>query len=678
MSGIHRSDLRQNIPLTLTPNDHLFKNGDLCGIWGNSMEINADQRGIHGAYWKGMRHFSTYFLEVAGKPVLPITPLSDGGNGPSPFLFSLILLGPSITSDFASSKGKNLFVDGPLLVRHKRFCLSNGFEDEVKIKNHAPFDIQIPVAIKADADFRDIMDIRGIRSRWPEHKIERFQEEATSELLLTCLGEDGVRRSSIIRLWGSGFKTSPQGFEGNLPIPAKGAATFQISSLFVEGNNTDRPALKRNTPEKLSHLERLDQKEDRVFRSKWPKIASDQLPLGRWCNNALQDLRILLTPQATGPYPYAGVPWFSTPFGRDALITGFFTLWAYPELSRSILAFLAKNQATRHDSLRDAQPGKILHEYRYGEVANDPSIPFSCYYGSVDSTPLFIALAAEYLQKTGNRSFLLKIRPALHHAMEWIENFGINPDSGFLVYSGDQEGGLIQKGWKDSGDSIFHADGRIAPHPIALSEVQGYLYMSYIGYAALLSDWGDTKKAKSYLRKATTLKNNFNDLFWSPSIRMFALAIDGKGFPCEVRSSNAGHLLFTGIAKNSLARKTGKELLQPDMFSGYGIRTIGSNEVRYNPVSYHNGSVWPHDNALIIDGLKRYRLMAEAKRLTDAYLSALALFPGERPPELYCGFSKDNTTSGPLPYPTSCRIQAWSVTSFLKVLEVLRSMTLKP
>ena len=159
---------------------------------------------------------------------------------------------------------------------------------------------------------------------------------------------------------------------------------------------------------------------------------------------------------------------------------------------------------------------------------------------------------------------------------------------------------------------------------------------------------------------------------------MFALAIDGKGFPCEVRSSNAGHLLFTGIAKNSLARKTGKELLQPDMFSGYGIRTIGSNEVRYNPVSYHNGSVWPHDNALIIDGLKRYRLMAEAKRLTDAYLSALALFPGERPPELYCGFSKDNTTSGPLPYPTSCRIQAWSVTSFLKVLEVLRSMTLKP
>ncbi|MGC8528988.1 MAG: glycogen debranching N-terminal domain-containing protein [Leptospirillia bacterium] len=677
MNGVQRSDLQQKIPLTLTPNDHLFKNGDLCGIWGNSMEINSDQRGIHGAYWKGMRHFSIYTLDVAGKPLLPITPLSDGGNGPSPFLFSLILLGPSITSDFASTKGESFFVDGPLLVRYKRFCLSNGFEDNVEIENHAPFDIQIPIAIKADADFRDIMDIRGIRSRWPRHTIERFQEDTTNELLLTCLGEDGVRRSSLIRLWGSNFITSAQGFEGKISIVAKGTTSFQISSLFDEGKKNDRLVLKRNTPEKITQLERLDKKKERIFRSKWPKISSDQAPLDRWCNNALRDLRILLTPQTTGSYPYAGIPWFSTPFGRDALITGFFTLWTYPELSRSILAFLAKNQAKRHDDLRDAQPGKILHEYRYGEVANDPSIPFSCYYGSVDSTPLFIALAAEYLKKTGNRSFLLTIRPALHRAMGWIENFGINPDSGFLVYSGDQEGGLIQKGWKDSGDSIFHADGRIAPHPIALSEVQGYLYMAYNGYAALLAEWGDNKKAQIYIRKATNLKKRFNDLFWSPTIRMFALAIDGERQPCEVRSSNAGHLLFTGIAKTRLARKTGRELLQPDMFSGYGIRTIGSNEIRYNPVSYHNGSIWPHDNALIIQGLKRYGLIAEAKQLADAYLSALSLFPGERPPELYCGFSKDNTTSGPLPYPTSCRIQAWSVTSFFMVLQVLQSMRVK-
>ena len=258
--------------------------------------------------------------------------------------------------------------------------------------------------------------------------------------------------------------------------------------------------------------------------------------------------------------------------------------------------------------------------------------------------------------------------------MEWIDRFGLEPTSGFLVYSGDIEGGLVQKGWKDSGDSIFHSDGRIAPHPIALPEVQGYLYMAYLGYSMLLSVWGEGRKSRIYKQKALTLKDNFNDCFWSPSNRMFALAVDGKGHPCEVRSSNAGHVLFTGIAKHSLARMTGKEIMAPDMFSGFGIRTVGINEIRYNPVSYHNGSVWPHDNALIIEGLRRYGMKNEAKRLANAYLSTLSSFPGERPPELYCGFAKESTATTPLPYPTSCRIQAWSVSSVFLVLHSLQSM----
>ena len=673
MSGIHQKDLSQKIPLTLTSNDHLFKNGDLSGIWGNAMEIDSPQRGIHGAYWKGMRHLSLYALCMAGKPLLPITPLSDGGNGSSPFLFTLMLLGPTITSEFSATQNNELFVDGPLLIRQHRFCLTNGFEDEIQIDNHAPFAIQVPFALEIDADFRDIMDIRGIRSRWPEHNVERMTHQTKDpSLLLACLCEDGIQRTSLIRVWNSKLTISHKGVAGTVLIPARGSETIRISCRFGEGQM--KMLSEELPPQTISRLENLDGKKARIFNATRTDTYRKSFPLEHCQTKALRDLRILLTHQPTGPFPYAGVPWFSTPFGRDALITGFFTLWAHPQLSKSILAFLAKHQAHDFDTLRDAQPGKILHEYRFGEAAKDPSVPFSSYYGSVDSTPLFVALAAAYFKKTENRIFLAKIRPSIERAIEWIEHFGIHPHSGFLVYSGDEKSGLVQKGWKDSGDSIFHANGQIALPPIALPEVQGYLYMAYLGYAMLLASWGENRRSGIYKQKALTLKRNFNDLFWSSSIGMFALAVDGHGNPCEVRSSNSGHLLFTGIAQHALARKAGKEIMGPDMFSGFGIRTIGSNEIRYNPVSYHNGSVWPHDNALIIEGLRKYGMVREAKRLTEAFLSTLSMFPGERPPELYCGFPKEGAASTPLPYPTSCRIQAWSVSSVFMVLHSLQTM----
>ena len=672
MSGVDRSELRQKVPLTLTPNDHLFKNGDLSGIWGNAMEIDSHQRGIHGAYWKGMRHLSLFLIFIDGKPPLPITPLTDGGNGSSPFLFTSMLLGPTITSELSTKRGDSFFVDGPLLLSQRRFCLTNGFEDEVRLENHAPFDIRIPFSLEIDADFRDIMDIRGIRSQWPPHNVERISQKDTTALLLTCLCEDKIRRNSLVHVLNHGIAKTDKGFEGEILIPAKGSEVIRTSCRFSE--KSMEPPRNDSSPTTISRLAALDKKKERLFNAKWAGIHASTSLLGRWKRNALRDLRILLTPQPTGPYPYAGVPWFSTPFGRDALITGFFSLWANPELSKSILAFLSKHQAKHVDTLRDAQPGKILHEYRFGEAAKDPRIPFSSYYGSVDSTPLFVALAAAYFQQTKNQSFLSLLRPSLDRAMEWIDRFGLDPTSGFLVYSGDLEGGLVQKGWKDSGDSIFHSDGRIASHPIALPEVQGYLYMAYLGYSMLLSVWGEGRKSRIYKQKALKLKDNFNDCFWRPSIRMFALAVDGKGHPCEVRSSNAGHVLFTGIAKHSLARMTGKEIMAPDMFSGFGIRTIGINEIRYNPVSYHNGSVWPHDNALIIEGLRRYGMKNKAKRLANAYLSTLASFPGERPPELYCVFAKESTATTPLPYPTSCRIQAWSVSSVFLVLHSLQEI----
>ena len=669
-----RKDLRQKIPLTLTPNDHLFKNGDLSGIWGNAMEVDADRTAFHGVYWKGMRYLSRLSLRVSGMEPLPITPLTDGGNQDSPFSFSVIRLGPSITPEMNENESSPSVVDGPLLVLHNRFCAPNGLEDEIRIDNHGMHEITLPVSLQIDADFRDIMDIRGIRSHWPVHTVEKKLSEKDNSLLLSCVCEDSIRRESCIIVHEPHLFPTSKGFEGHIRIPAYGYASFRVSTLFQDTGRSFPPKsfLIADT---IARREAQDSRKDKAFRSRWARIEGEGFPFDRWRNNALRDLRILLSPQPSGPFPYAGIPWFSTPFGRDSLLTGFFTLWAYPALSKSILAFLAGHQAKTRDNFRDSEPGKILHEFRLGEAAHDPSVPFSSYYGSVDATPLFVALSAAYLDKTGDRRFLSRIGPALDRAMGWIENFGIDPSSGFLVYSGDTEGGLIQKGWKDSSDSVFHDDGQIAPHPIALAEVQGYLYMAYRGYAAVLGARGDRTGSATYTRKARDLKKLFNALFWSDAIGMFSLAIDGKGRPCEVRSSNAGHLLFTGIAEQKLARITAKELMQDDMFSGFGIRTIGSREPRYNPVSYHNGSVWPHDNAIILEGFSRYGFLREASLLARGYFSALSSFPGERAPELYCGFSREKEDSSPLPYPTSCRIQAWSVASIFMVFHALGTLS---
>ncbi|MGC8500223.1 MAG: glycogen debranching N-terminal domain-containing protein [Leptospirillia bacterium] len=674
MNDGSRKDLRQKIPLTLTPNDHLFKNGDLSGVWGNAMEVDAARTAFHGVYWKGMRHLSRLRLEVSGMEPLPITPLTDGGNGDSPFSFSITRLGPSLTPEMDEKNAGPPIVDGPLLVHHNRFCTPNGLEEEIRIDNHGMFEITLPVSLQIDADFRDIMDIRGIRSHWPVHTVEKTILKKDNALLLSCSCEDRIRRESCVVVHEPGLSPSPEGFSGHLRIPAYGHASFRISTVFQDtGRSFPPPSLL--LADTIARREDQDRRKDKAFRSRWARIEGEGFPFERWRDNALRDLRILLSPQPSGPFPYAGIPWFSTPFGRDALITGFFTLWAYPDLSKSILAFLARHQAKKRDSFRDSEPGKILHEFRLGEAAHDPSVPFSSYYGSVDATPLFVALSAAYLEKTGDRRFLSRIGPAIDRAMGWIEKFGIDPASGFLVYSGDTDGGLIQKGWKDSGDSVFHDDGQIAPHPIALAEVQGYLYMAYRGYAAILAARGDRAGSTTYARKARDLKKLFNELFWSHSIGMFSLAIDGKGRPCQVRSSNAGHLLFTGIAERNLARITAKELMQEDMFSGFGIRTIGSDEPRYNPVSYHNGSIWPHDNAIILEGFSRYGFSKEASLLARGYFSALSAFPGERAPELYCGFSRNKEDSAPLPYPTSCRIQAWSVSSIFMVFHAMGTLS---
>ena len=676
---INQEEARTHVPLALTVNDHLQKNGDFLGLWDNTMDFEVGRVPFYGLYWKGMRHLSKLLLLLDGRALLPLFSAAPSWNGhsSSPYFRHLRLLGPSLSSFLDAPNDPHISIDGPLLVERRRFCFSNGFVEELTVHNHGPFPIQVPITMMLEADFVDIMDVRGIRTPLPTHRVTDTYSTETNSLTLSCLGQDKVERETIVQAENLALVWREGSLTGMMALSPKQSLTamiqIQCREKTGENLNCNVSGARKNVLPISRHLEK-DLRDQKKFRKMWPRISCDGVPLSRWTDNAINDLRILLTPTRYGHFPYAGIPWFSTPFGRDALMTGFSTLWAFPSLTKSVLLFLAATQAREDDAFRDAEKGKILHEFRFGEAGSDPMVPFGRYYGSIDATPLFIALSWEYLRRTNDYRTILRLKNPLFRAMMWIEQKGLDPSTGFLAYSADQGKGLVQKGWKDSGDSVFHANGELATDPVALAEVQGYLYMAYHGYSKLSEVFGDFTTGERFEKKAHDLKERFNKHFWSEKIRMFALALDGRGNRCEVRTSNAGHLLFSGIAHEKYAKVTAKEILKSDMFSGWGIRTLGTKEVRYNPVSYHNGSIWPHDNAVILAGFSRYNLERELSILADAYFRTLSFLPSERPPELYCGFEKGSSSEGPLSYPTSCRIQAWSVASIFLAIQAIASM----
>jgi len=401
---------------------------------------------------------------------------------------------------------------------------------------------------------------------------------------------------------------------------------------------------------------------------RWTRVDSSDAGVNAVLGRSRADLAMLCSQTPHGSYPYAGIPWFSTPFGRDGVITGLETLWLDPELSRGILQFLAAFQATVVDPDRDAEPGKILHEMRRGELAELGEIPFGRYYGSVDSTPLFIALAGKYLQRTGDLETLRSLWPAIEAGLDWLERYGDRDGDGFVDYGGGGGRGLANQGWKDSHDSVFHADGSFAVPPIALCEVQGYAYLARNEAAVVAHALGKDALAVALRQRAAALAEAFEETFWCDPIGMFGLALDGRRRLCQVRSSNAGQVLFSGIARREHAERVARELTATRFFTGWGIRTVAEGERRYNPCSYHNGSVWPHDNALIALGLARYGLSSAVREVTDAVLGAAHRMQLRRLPELFCGFRR-RPDRGPTLYPVACAPQAWAAAAPFALLE---------
>ena len=397
-------------------------------------------------------------------------------------------------------------------------------------------------------------------------------------------------------------------------------------------------------------------------------IQTSDAQMDAWIDRASADVQMLTTELPTGPYPYAGLPWFNTPFGRDGIITALECLWMRPGLARGVLAYLASTQATESIADQDAEPGKILHETRSGEMAALGEMPFGRYYGSVDATPLFILLAGAYYERTADREFVKTLWPHIDAALSWIDRFGDRDGDGFVEYHRRASDGLLHQGWKDSDDALFHADGSPAEGPIALCEVQAYVFAARRAAASLASALGYMDRAAELIRQAEALRSKFEAAFWCDDLSTYVIALDGEKRPCRIRTSNAGHCLFGDIANPARAMRVAQTLFSPESFSDWGIRTVAVSVPRYNPMGYHNGSVWPHDSAMIALGLARYGFEDKALRLLSGLFEASMHFDMHRMPELFCGFQRQ-PDEGPVLYPVACSPQAWSAASVFMLIQ---------
>jgi glycogen debranching enzyme len=420
----------------------------------------------------------------------------------------------------------------------------------------------------------------------------------------------------------------------------------------------------------FDHSLAIRRAEIEASQAAWARLSASNELFDSFLKRSQADLLSLISRAGHGGFMMAGIPWFATLFGRDSIITAMAILPFNPEVAALTLRALAAIQGSRIDEARDEQPGKIVHEIRAGEMAATGEIPFGRYYGSVDSTPLFLWLFARFVTVTGDLAFAEEMWPHVERALDWIERWGDRDGDGYVEYFRETPRGLANQGWKDSADAISHANGELARAPIALAEVQGYVYAAYIGVAQVASQLCKSPIASRLDELAAALKQQFTRDFWLEPERTIALALDGDKRPCRVMASNAAHCMATGLIDAEHASHLAQRLFEDRMFSGWGVRTLGANERRYNPMSYHNGSVWPHDCAIAAMGLVRYGYRAGALRILTGLFDAAIYMETASLPELFCGFPREPQL-GPVPYPVACYPQAWSAASVFMVLQAV-------
>jgi glycogen debranching enzyme len=624
----------------------VLKHGDVFGVFDRFGDIDADSRRDAGIYYKGSRFLSRFRLCFAGSRPLLLSSTVRRDN---------VVLAVDLTNPDLHSESGLWMPRGSLHIYRAMFLWENTLCQQLHVRNFSRSSVAIRLTMEFDADFVDIFEIRGAGR---ERRGDRFPASATPDgVVLEYRGLDEVERRAVIRCPSHPQALTPEGCNVTAVLKPAGDCTVVTTVCFESGDACVPPA---------DHDANLAKATAAYLRGEREcVIATSNEQFNLWLDRSRNDLRMLTTRNSDGAYPYAGVPWFATPFGRDGIITALQCLWMDPALARGVLAFLTRTQARVESPEQDAEPGKILHEARDGEMAALGEIPFGRYYGSVDATPLYLVLAAAYFKRTGDVAFLNTIWDGIRRALEWVDGPADRDGDGFVEYRRMGCHGLVQQGWKDSDDSVFHADGSLAEAPIALCEVQAYVYAAKTGLAEVAQRLGHAGDARRLWDEAAALRDRFEQAFWAPSIGTYAIALDGQKRQCLVRSSNAGHALYCGITGMDRARSIADDFLTEHYYSGWGIRTIAEGEARYNPMSYHNGSVWPHDNALIAAGCSRYGFTGHACKILSGLYETAAHLELSRLPELLCGFRR-RAGKGPVLYPTACSPQAWSAgASFL-------------
>jgi glycogen debranching enzyme len=528
----------------------------------------------------------------------------------------------------------------------------------IGVQNHSEDNASFDLTLLFDNDFADLFEVRGERRQRRGSGSSKLL--GPSDVVLDYVGLDEKQRVTALQ-----FDPRPTRLAVNAATYHLDLAPQQVRSLFVTVS-CNKQTISKPVPffrGLLAHRREMR----RSTRGATSIETSNDIFNEVLCRS-MADLNILMTDTAQGRYPYAGIPWYSTTFGRDGIITALQMLWIDARVARGVLNRLALYQARTVDPLADAEPGKILHEMRGGEMAALREVPFAQYYGSVDATPLFVLLAGLYVERTGDEKTLAELWPSIEAALSWIDGPGDPDKDGFVEYRRASEKGLANQGWKDSYDAIFHADGRLAQGHIALAEVQGYVFAGKRLAALCAMRLGFAERARQLEAEAQRLAERFEEAFWCEELGIYALALDGTKEPCRVRTSNAGQLLFTGMVREDRARMVAADLMRPDFFTGWGIRTVARGEARYNPMSYHNGSIWPHDNALIALGLARYGLKHSVEQVFKALFDAATYMDLRRLPELFCGFRREKGR-GPTLYPVACAPQAWASATPFTLLE---------
>jgi len=528
----------------------------------------------------------------------------------------------------------------------------------IALQNHGDDPARFDLTLLFDNDFADLFEVRG--ERRPKRGVGASKLSGPADVIFEYRGLDGQGRFTVLH-----FEPRPTRLSVNAATYHFDVAPKQIVSLSV-AVSCNRPFMGKSVPFFRGLL--AHRREMRHNTAGAATVETSNNIFNEVLTQAMADLNMLMTDTPQGRYPYAGIPWYSTTFGRDGLITALQMLWVDPRIACGVLRRLAYFQADVTDPLADAEPGKILHEMRGGEMAALREVPFAKYYGSVDSTALFVLLAGLYVERTGDEELLTELWPAIEAALQWIDGPGDPDDDGFVEYRRASELGLANQGWKDSFDAIFHADGRLAEGHIALAEVQGYVFAAKRLAARCAWRLGRLDMVRKLEVEANRLAERFEEAFWCEELGTYALALDGAKRQCRVRSSNAGQLLFTGIVAEDRARRVSADLMSRRFFSGWGIRTIAQGEARYNPMSYHNGSIWPHDNALIALGFARYGLKHVVAHLFEGLFDAASYMDLRRLPELFCGFRRERKR-GPVLYPVACAPQAWASGAPFTLLE---------